>query len=280
MKQDYLYTSAGGFTIALTRYGAESFNTRPCILILHGLKGFKDWGFFPYTADYLDQHGFDVITMNFSHNGIRGHGEEFTELELFEHNTLSLEVEETREVIHLIRNTSFLGEQLTKPLGLIGHSRGGGIALLAGATEPGVHAISTWAAVSTFDRYSKETKDEWKRKGFLEVINSRTGQVLKTGKKLLEDVERYSRTSLNILEAVSKLNKPLLVVHGYQDETVPMYEAEQLNIFANADLTTFRVIPGGGHTFGAKHPFEGSNPQLDQVLEITESFFNKYLLST
>ncbi len=277
MKKDYLYTSNSGFTIPLTLYGKENFNTRPCILLLHGLKGFKEWGFFPFVAQTLNEHGFDVIAMNFSHNGIQGHGEVFTELELFEQNTFSLEVSEAKEIIRLIKETDYFGEALSQPLGLLGHSRGGGIAILAAHDTLYIDAVITWGAVSTFDRYSKEVRDEWKKKGYLEIVNSRTGQVLKAGKKILEDIERHSRTSLNILDAVSNLEKPYLIVHGYEDETVPMYEAEQLNIFAESSLTTFRLIPDAGHTFGATHPFNGSNPQLDQVIEVSQAFFKKHL---
>jgi len=277
MKQDFLYETKIGNEIALSLYTQGDFGDRPCVLILHGFKGFKDWGFFPYSAQYLAQRGIDAVTMNFSHNGIKGHGEQFNRLELFENNTVSLEVDEAREIIQLLMYTDFLGKILKHELGLIGHSRGGGVALLAGRDNPNVKAMSTWAAVSTFDRYEKEEKQQWKRLGYREVLNSRTGQTFRVGKKYIEDIDRNSRNHLNILEAVKNFHKPLLIIHGHQDETIPMYEAEQMNVFADPDQTLFRLIPDTGHTFDAKHPFDQSNPHLDLVLSLTHDFFANQL---
>ncbi len=79
------------------------------------------------------------------------------------------------------------------------------------------------------------------------------------------------------MEAVRTLEKPFLILHGQHDETVPFYDAEQLNIYASPELTKLRLIPQTGHTFGAKHPFEGTNSQLDLALETTSQFFSQYL---
>lgn len=43
--------------------------SRGTLVICHGYKGFKDWGMFPYIAKELSEH-LDVVTFNFSHNGI------------------------------------------------------------------------------------------------------------------------------------------------------------------------------------------------------------------
>ena len=73
------------------------------------------------------------------------------------------------------------------------------------------------------------------------------------------------------------MEKPLLVVHGQSDETVPFYDAEQINIYAKPSLCRIRLIPNAGHTFGAKHPFQQSTKELTLALELTTSFFNETL---
>jgi ATP:cob(I)alamin adenosyltransferase len=53
------------------------------VVLVHGFKGFKDWGFFPHTAEALAADGHAAISLNFSLNGIGDRPTEFTELEAF-----------------------------------------------------------------------------------------------------------------------------------------------------------------------------------------------------
>lgn len=277
MKQDVTFKSSRGNDIRITRYGHKPFGQNPCVIYVHGFKGFKDWGFVPHLGAAMADAGIDLVTFNFSHNGIGPDGQSFTDLEGFSKNSFSLEKEETLEVINLCAFTDFFGNHLLKPLGIMGHSRGGGIALLAAAESEQVKAVCTWAAVSTFDRYSKQQIAAWKKKGYHEVINSRTGQIFKMGTDILKDVELSSSRKLNILEAVKDITQPLMIVHGQNDETVPYFEGEQLNIFANPLTSQLRLIPQGTHTFGAKHPFEEVPRPLEIAVEATQDFFLQHL---
>ncbi|MEZ4825166.1 MAG: dienelactone hydrolase family protein [Bacteroidia bacterium] len=277
MTQDFSLTTAAGNTLNLTLYGAESLGNVPAILYIHGLKGFKDWGFVPYAGNFFAANGFSFFAVNFSHNGIGKDNESFTETDKFEKNTFSLEVSEALEVIQHITHTNFFGKDIHHKLGLIGHSRGGGIALLAASKAPRVAAVCSWAAVSTFERYSKEERQKWRKRGYHEVVNSRTGQILKMGLPILDDIEKFGRSKLNILQAARTLRRPLLILHGQEDETIPFFEAEHLNIYGDPNQTIMRLIPGGNHTFGATHPFTEPTPPLTQVLSHTLDFFNQHL---
>lgn len=277
MKQDYQYKTSRGHSIPVTRYGKGEFGHRPCVLYIHGFKGFKDWGFVPHLAQRISLAGLDVITFNFSHNGIGPDGQSFTELDAFSKNSLSLEKEEAIELIRLVAFSDFFGGHLLQPLGVLGHSRGGGIALLASASSEEVQAVCTWASVSTFDRYSKTQMNTWKQQGYHEVINSRTGQKLILGPEMLSDLEKNAKTTLNILQATRQLGKPLQIIHGQADETVPCFEAEQLNIFADPTKSDLKLIPDGTHTFGAKHPFEGESIPLGLAIDASITFFTQQL---
>jgi len=277
MPQSFQFQTQENNTLNISLYGAENLGKGSCILYAHGFKGFKDWGFVPHSGEYFASRGFAFVCFNFSHNGIGADGETFSELDKFRENTFSLEVSEMRQMIKLIAHTNELGADLGGKLGVIGHSRGGGIALLAAHAQQEVQAVSTWASVSTFERYAKPVVAEWKKKGYMEVKNSRTGQVFQLGKGLLEDIQKNGRNKLNVLQAAQNLNRPLFIVHGEKDETVPNFEGEQLNIYGAPGLTSLQMIPQTGHTFGAKHPFEGSNPALDQALSLTADFFSTQL---
>ena len=219
---------------------------------------------------------FFVITFNFSHNGIGENLTEFTELDKFAENTFSLEISELSELIEAYKS-NFFGESINQSLGLLGHSRGGGISILTSKQVNDIKATAVWASVSNFDRYSNRQKEVWRKKGVFEVLNTRTKQVMRLNVSLLDDLEKNKSTTLNIENAVKNLNKPLFIAHGEQDLAVPLSEAEVLYSWSNKDMTEFYRIPSTGHTFDAKHPFEGSNPGLDSLLEKTGNFFKNNL---
>ena len=140
-----------------------------------------------------------------------------------------------------------------------------------------MNAVAVWASISKLDRYTRKQKVEWKKKGFIEVLNSRANRMMKLSLALLEDIEKNKDDRLNIEKAIKGLNRPLFIAHGDQDISVPFREAKDLYEWANKDITSFLEIPATGHTFDAVHPFTGSNPKFDLLLDKTNSFFNKYL---
>jgi len=75
--------------------------------VCHGLKGFKDWGFFPYVVERLARAGFAAVSFNFSGSGVGGDGERFDELERFAHNTYSQELQDLHIVLDAVTNGAF-----------------------------------------------------------------------------------------------------------------------------------------------------------------------------
>ena len=276
MHNDFVFRTSKDNVLNITAYGIENIGKIPCIFLVHGFKGFKDWGFGPYIGEFLSENGFFVCTFNFSHNGIGNNPTEFTELNKFAENTFSLEISELSELIDAYFN-GFFGKVTDSGIGLIGHSRGCGIALLTALNKKNVNAVAVWASVSDFDRYSERQKEKWRKKGIFEVLNSRTKQVMRLNLGLLEDLEKNRDSLLNIEKSVKGLNRPLLIVHGEQDLAVPVKEGEKLYNLSNKDLTDFVKIPATGHTFDVVHPFKGSNPKFEKVLSRTLDFFNKNL---
>jgi uncharacterized protein len=83
--------------------------------------------------------------------------------------------------------------------------------------------------------------------------------------------------ALDILRAAARVAVPWLLVHGTHDESVPFAEAERLKAVATGP--NFRLLPvaGGGHTFGAVHPWRGSTPELDVVFDATLNWLTAHL---
>jgi len=276
MSKDFILNVQNGNILRVTAFGIENINSAPCLIFVHGFKGFKDWGFGPYIGDYFSKKGFFVLTFNFSHNGVGDSLTEFVELDKFAENTISIEKDELKELI-LAYDFGFFGDSSNKGIGLIGHSRGGAISLLVGSESDDIKAVCAWSTVSDFDRYTTRQKDEWKKRGYLEVINTRTKQRMRMNVSLLEDIENNKEGSLNIEQAVKNMNKPLLIVQGKNDLAVSVKESEKLYDWSKKDLTELHIIPTTGHTFDIKHPFEGSNKKFDTVLNKTNNFFKTNL---
>lgn len=258
------------------RYAPDAGGELPVIVVVHGFKGFKDWGSFPYVCEELARHGFYVISFNFSHNGVEGSSQEFTRLDLFERNTFTREVRETRTVIAAVSGGAIPepGHAARSGVTLLGHSRGGGIAILAAADDPRVSYVVTWAAVASFDRYTDAQKRRWREQGVLESKNMRTGQMMRLGVELLDDVE-HNAAALDIGAAAERLGRPLLIVHGEQDLSVLIDNGDELARRAAPDRTQFIRVPRTNHTFGAVHPFDGPTPALTEAIASTVEFLEE-----
>ena len=277
MSKDFILTTARNDKLRISAFGIENILSAPCLIFVHGFKGFKDWGFGPYLAEYFASNGYFVITFNFSHNGIGENLTEFTEPEKFAENTFSIEIDELSELITAYSG-DFFGISKNKKIGLLGHSRGGAISLLTAVKFENVKAVAVWASVANLDRYSERQKEKWRKKGAFEVINSRTKQKMRLNVSLLDDLEKNINGGLNIQKAVGNLKKPLLICHGEQDLAVPVTEGEMLYNWSDKNITEFFKIPAAGHTFDIKHPFEGTNKKFETLLNKTELFFKKNLL--
>jgi pimeloyl-ACP methyl ester carboxylesterase len=252
---------------------SDRASPRPAVVIVHGFKGFKDWGMFPLLADRLARAGFSAVSFNLSGSGVDDAGE-FTLPERFGHNTFSAELEDLHRVIEALAEGR-LGMPRTTNLGLVGHSRGGGMAIVAASTELRVRALVTWAAISHLDRWPGQEK-EWRRAGRLDVVNTRTGQVLPLYPDVLDDIEQRG-PALDIRAAASRLTIPWLLLHGEADAAVPLIEARELAAASAKFPPRVILLEGAGHTFGASHPFAGMTPDLAMVFDETVKWMGRYL---
>jgi len=216
------------------------------VVIVHGFKGFKDWGFFPWLAEQLCHDGCAVVRFNMSRSGIGEHPETFDRLDLFAGDTYSTQLHDLHIVVaHAQRELGSL------PTFLLGHSRGGGVTLLGAREVRELAGVITWSAISRVDRWDDATRERWRRDGALYIENTRTKQMMPLSTAMLDDVEA-NRERLDIGAAVEALDVPLLVVHGGRDESVPVAEAEA--IASRSRDASKVIIVNAGHTYNAIHP--------------------------
>lgn len=251
------------------RFNPESGKKNPVLIFCHGLKGFKDWGCFPYILESIAEEDIFTVSFNFSYNGtgVSGNEEqEFSRLDLFAKNTFTRELDDLECIINILdENKKVYGYDLSR-LYLLGHSRGGGIAIIKAAENKKIKKLITLASVAYFDRYTDRLKKQWKEEGYFETENTRTKQMMRFNYSLLEDLERNSKR-LDIIRALKKLKIPTLIIHGAKDISVDYLEAQMLYNQSNKDLTRLEIYENTNHTFGAEHPFKGTSTILENVIQ-------------
>lgn len=249
---------------------------KPVILFIHGFKGFKDWGHFNLLADYFAEQGFVFIKLNLSHNGSTLTDDDVVDLEAFGQNNFSKELTDVNTLIDdlFLGKVTALTQQLDLTrLYLIGHSRGGGLAILVAAQDTRIKAAATWAAISDLEnRWSAAAIANWKATGVMHIENTRTKQLMPLYYQLAEDYQA-NKAKLNILAAARQMSQPLLLIHGTHDETLPLQMAYDLK--ENKPDARLEIIPEANHSFGGAHPYllPTLPPAAQQAAEKTTAFF-------
>lgn len=263
-----VFTGAAGRKSLIDLIIPENFNNK-LILFVHGYMGYKDWGCWNLMQDFFVSQVYGFCKYNVSHNG--GTIEQpidFPDLEAFANNNYSKEVEDLNCVLNWI-------EQKLSPLPeiyLVGHSRGGGIILLAGHDER-VNRLVTLAAIDSIAKRFPEGKqlEVWKTQGTRYAINSRTHQKMPHLYSQYEDFDAH-RNELDIEQACLNLKKPTLVIHGDADTSVDIEEGRNISSWLKTRLFE---IEEANHTFGASQPWtEKDMPEhLEKVCALMLGFF-------
>lgn len=248
---------------------------RSAVVVCHGFKGFREWGFFPALARALAVRGHAAISFDFSRNGLGADGVDFSALDLFAANTHSRNVDEIHAVIDALMRRQLL-PRAPRRLGLFGHSRGGGEAVLTAAEEPRVDALVTWAAIADIPgRWSEEQVERWRRGETVEIANARTGQQMPMAPTYWEDIEA-SGERLDITAAAGELDLPWLIVHGERDTSVSPHDAHRL-FDAAGEGAELLLVEDADHTFGAVHPYTGAPATLQTAGHATLEWFDHWL---
>ena len=241
-------------------------------IFAHGYKGFKDFGAWSLVGDEFARNDVIFVRFNFSHNGVTPQTPlEFSDLEAFGRNNFAKEIDDFKSVIDFIaaKAGDFGGD--SEKIGIIGHSRGGGMAILTAGESGKVKKLITWASIeSTGMRMPKGKELEaWRKHGVAYIFNARTKQQMPHYFEFYEDFEQ-NKARYDIRNAISKLDIPILIIHGEEDETVDVEAARLLHSWAG-EKSKLVMIPATGHTFGSKHPWESKEMPEGLAKAVKES---------
>lgn len=245
----------------------HAFNGK-VILFIHGYMGFKDWGCWDLVANYFLSNGYGFVKFNISHNGTSIHDHlNFVDLEAFSQNSYYKELTDIKSMITVTCKKFPENSELI----LIGHSRGGGMAFIAGLDER-VSSIVSWAGISSIERRFPIGEEllNWKNDGVKYIHNSRTKQDLPLAFVQYEEYSKH-KEELSIEKSCSLISKPVAIFHGNEDSSVPLTEGEELSAILNVPLN---IIEGADHTFKSSHPWNNSMlpAQLLELCQKTDQF--------
>jgi len=245
------------------------------VVFCHGFKGFKDWGPFNKIASHFAEQDTVFVKFNFSYNGTTIKDPlNFGDLKAFGNNNFCKELDDLSLVLDWIENSQELkGEIDISKISLFGHSRGGSIAMLKSAEDSRVRKVISWASPSSLlDRLPKKEKlAKWKELGIAYIYNGRTKQNMPMYYQFYENCIEFA-PRLNIQNAVSIIGIPHLIVHGSEDPTVLLSEAENIKSWnTNAKL---HVIDGANHVLGGFHPYglDKFPKDLQEAIDMTIIF--------
>lgn len=265
-KTTQVINGSKGKPISIDISYSESSIQKPMILFCHGFKGFKDWGHFNQLAEEFLKHDVVFVKFNFSYNGTTiEQPTDFADLEAFGDNNFSIELDDLGLVIDYVASIAADYGGNKNELYLIGHSRGGGMAILKTFEDKRIKKLCTWASVKdAADFFNYQDIEKWKTDGAIYTYNSRTLQNMPLNYQLYENYIA-NITRLDIPKAAANIDVPWLIIHGTNDTSVPSSFGEQLHQW-NTNSELF-LIENADHTFGGKHPWnEDSLPNASTIL--------------
>jgi hypothetical protein len=181
------------------------------VLVLHGFKGFMDWGFFPELARAIARAGFAAVRFNFSGSGVGEDRERFTEPRAFFENTPSRELDDVERVRAWLDAGAVPDRREARSRSL-GHSLGG----RSHRARRAARRLSRARRVverGDLPPLPARGRGVWRRQGFVEIPNLRTQEIHRLGSAGSRTSSATAPRSTSS-KRVPTLPTPTLALHG------------------------------------------------------------------
>ncbi len=224
----------GGERIAASLHVPER-TPAPGVVMCHGFTGHRIEAHFLFVkaARAFCEAGLNVLRFDF-----RGSGESDG---LFREMTIDGEIADALVALEALRSEPTV---LRDRVGLLGLSLGGLVASCASGRAGDVRALALWSAVADLEAIARS---RWEVPADVDSISP--DFVREIGPH--EIGAGFARDSLRIkpLEEVAGHSGPVLIVHGTNDQSVPLDDAHRYMEAIPSGQATLRVIEDADHTY-------------------------------
>ncbi len=216
----------------------------PAIIMCHGFTGHKaeSHRLFVMAARNFADHG--ILSLRFDFRGSGDSGGEFSEM------TVSREVEDAKAALDFLTTRP---EVTPNRLGVLGLSLGGCVAACLAGRDQRLKSLVLWAACAHPERLSDRLRPVMGDRALMDM------EGWPIGRGLLDDL-----ATIKPLEEVARYLGPSMVIHGMNDETVPVSEASDYRL-ALGGRCRLQMIEGADHVFS-------SLPWKSEVIALSRDF--------
>ena len=253
MKEKIDFKNSTGIRLCGILSDPHPGSSNPIIILCHGFSTHKDGRTNTRLEETFNTNGLATFRFDFY-----GHGESGGRLEDI---TISEAVDDVLQAIKFVPHSE------CRKIGLVGSSFGGMASILAASKSPNLSVLALKSPVSDYlDRLifqdHKKKIEEWKEKGFIQIIGA-AGQNLRLNHSFYSDAQRIRGS-----EAAARIFIPTLIVHGDQDETVPVEQSIHISkLIKNCRL---EIIHGANHVYSQPSHFE-------KMLDLISGFVLKHI---
>ncbi len=211
---------------------------KPVVILSHGLGTDKESKTYTRLQTILNEKNISTLRFDFF-----GHGESEGK---FRDITVSEGVDDVLNAI------DFLKKQGYSEMGLFGSSFGGMVSIIVASKTNDFSVLVLKSPVSNYEelnhlRYLRKELEEWKEKGY-NYFEGKSGR-RKLKYSFFEDFKNN-----NGYEVAEEIKIPTLIVHGSDDEIVPVSQSKKTaGLIENCKL---EVIEGANHRYTKQKDFE------------------------
>jgi putative redox protein len=224
--------------------------TFPAVCLCHGIPAVpydpNEKGGYPEMAARFSQAGFVALAFNF-----RGAGPSQGNIDM---------IGWTHDLVAALDFLEMLPEVDKKRICLLGSSGGAAVSVYLAARDPRVYAVATLACPAEFDFMASGFTSESLIKSFRDIGIIKDPDFPPSVDKWLEGFK-----TVNPIEYIDKIApRPLLLIHGDKDETVPVSHAGRLYDKAR-EPKEMTILSGAGHRL--RHDERAIKVALDWLTE-------------
>jgi len=239
MKEKLFFKNSIGNKLCGILSKPTSQKEKPIIILCHGFSTSKEGRTYVRLEKILNDSGISTFRFDFF-----GHGESEG---IFEEITTSEAVDDIQNAIRFLKESDY------KKIGLVGSSFGGMASIIEAGKTNDLYVLALKSPVSDYlglihSREDEQEIKKWKEKGVIEVAGV-DGETRTLKYSFYEEAQK-----VKAYEPAQKIKIPALIVHGNDDETVPIEQSRKTaSLIENCRL---EIIEGADHTYSKPEHFE------------------------